>query len=250
MAFPALDRAWPVVHFEEIDSTNEEAQRRARLGDRGPVWIQADFQTAGRGRMGRSWASPSGNLCATAFFTSSDPPARTALLSFAAALALHEAVGGLRADNRDLRLKWPNDLMWADAKIAGILIETGAISGGLWVAAGFGVNIATAPNVPGRRTGRLADLPGGGGIRPLDLLDALEVSFRGWLSTFRDHGFEPVREAWKERAAGLGQRIGLSPAHGSLEGIFRDLGPDGALILELDGGDLRHIRAGEISVLG
>jgi BirA family biotin operon repressor/biotin-[acetyl-CoA-carboxylase] ligase len=249
MSSAFLGREWPVVHFDEIDSTNEEAQRRARFGETGPVWLHADLQTAGRGRMGRRWASPIGNLCATALFVWPETPAKTALISFAAAVALHEAIASLNVEVRSLSVKWPNDLMAGGAKIAGILIETGATRDGLWVAAGFGVNIASAPQVPDRTTARLCDFPGGRDVDPAALLSSLDARFRFWLGVLAQTGFEPVREAWKDRAAGLGERIALSPASGGGEGVFLDLAADGALVLQDASGELRHIRAGEISVL-
>src|SRR5262245_20470529 len=129
-------RVWPVLRFDEIDSTNEEARRRAVAGDTGPAWLVARGQSAGRGRVGRRWESPPGNLFATALLSYPRGASEAALASFAAGLAVIDAVQATGADISMLRLKWPNDVLAGGAKLSGILIETGSTGGGLWMAAG------------------------------------------------------------------------------------------------------------------
>ena len=110
------------------NSTNEEARRRALAGDPGRLWIVADQQTAGRGRRGRAWMSPRGNLHASALMIDPCPPALAAQLGFVAGVALARAVTDLGA--ADVGLKWPNDLMSRGAKCAGILTEGVGLAGG------------------------------------------------------------------------------------------------------------------------
>jgi len=242
-------RAWPVVRFDTIDSTNEEARRRALAGDTGPAWLTAARQTAGRGRQGRSWSSPEGNLYATALFRFDGGPAQASLVCFLAGLAVIDAVRALGIDDRALRLKWPNDVLLSEAKLAGVLIETGQTPEGMFMAAGFGVNIASAPPQPDRPTACLGDLSALG-LRPADVLGRLDAAFRGRLSQFARHGFAPQREAWLRRAAHIGHRVRARGANGPLEGVMTGLAEDGALLLQLDGGDIHPVRAGEISLLG
>jgi len=245
-----FQRPWPVVRFDEIDSTNEEARRRAASGDFGPCWLLADRQSAGRGRLGRAWDSPSGNLFATALFLFPRPPSEAALACFSAGLAVIEAARTTGVLTSGLALKWPNDVLAGPAKLAGILIETGISGGKLWMAAGFGVNVATAPVRSDRETSCLADLPGGQGLAASRYLVGLDIAFRARLLRLLGEGFEPTRLDWLAHAAHMGQRVELTPPTGRITGIMRGLDHDGALIIALDDGGLYNVRAGEISLLG
>jgi BirA family biotin operon repressor/biotin-[acetyl-CoA-carboxylase] ligase len=134
-----------LVAHEVLGSTNAEALSLARQGERGPLWVVADRQTAGRGRRGRTWISQPGNLYASLLLTASAPPEHWPELSFVAALAAHDAVVEVAPDLKPrLAIKWPNDLVLAGAKFAGILIE--GENGG--VAIGIGINC------PGHPAGR------------------------------------------------------------------------------------------------
>jgi BirA family biotin operon repressor/biotin-[acetyl-CoA-carboxylase] ligase len=241
---------WPVIRFEEIDSTNEEARRRAQSGDLGPCWLTARRQTAGKGRLGRQWDSPPGNLFATALFRFPRPPAEAALACFSAGLAVIEAAEAAGADASPLKLKWPNDVLLGSAKLAGILIETGTDQGELWMAAGFGVNIASAPARSDRPTACLADLPRGSEVAAEQFLGKLDRTFRLRIEGLLAKGFAPTRDDWLARAAHLGSRVEVNPVSGRIEGMMEGLADDGALVLRLDGGALHHVRAGEISILG
>ncbi len=241
---------WPIHRFDEIDSTNSEARRRAELGDFGPCWLSAARQSAGRGRLGRSWDSPAGNLSATALFRVLAKPAEAALACFSGGLAVIDAARAAGVDASRLRLKWPNDVLYGEAKLAGVLIETGASPGGLWMAAGFGVNIATAPLRPDRATACLAQLPGGASLTAVRYLSLLDIALRARLAQLVAEGFASTRADWLAHAAFMGERVELRPSTGRIEGVMRDLAPDGALVLELADGALHHVRAGEISILG
>ena len=241
---------WPIHRFDEIDSTNSEARRRAEQGDFGPCWLSASRQSAGRGRLGRSWDSPTGNLSATALFRFQAKPAEAALACFSGGLAVIDAARAAGVETSRLRLKWPNDVLNGDAKLAGVLIETGASPGGLWMAAGFGVNIATAPLRPDRTTACLAQLPGGASLTAIRYLSLLDIAFRTRLARLAEEGFAPTRADWLANAAFMGERVELTPSTGRIVGMMRDLAPDGALVLELADGALHHVRAGEISILG
>ena len=135
-----------IRRFDEIDSTNEEARRLGDRGEQGPVWIVAARQTAGRGRRGRAWESPSGNFMGTLYLTPHCGPREAGELSFVAALAVHDAVSSLLPPplRPALRLKWPNDLLHERAKLAGILLESSGVAGAevAWVAIGMGINLA------------------------------------------------------------------------------------------------------------
>ncbi|MEL6259087.1 MAG: biotin--[acetyl-CoA-carboxylase] ligase, partial [Pseudomonadota bacterium] len=135
-----MSRDWPVYWFEDIDSTNEEARRRAAgVASVQGQWIAAKRQSAGRGRLHRTWTTIDGNLFATALFSWENPFADAVRIPFAAGLAVVDACRRF-APRADLHLKWPNDVRAAGAKVAGILVETGGATTP-WVAVGIGVNV-------------------------------------------------------------------------------------------------------------
>lgn len=251
MKAPDCSEPWPITLFDEIDSTSEEARRRVAGGDTGPAWLRAEQQVQGRGRQGREWSSPVGNLYATCFFELDATPAEAALVCFSAGLAVIEAAEMSGIQGAGMRLKWPNDVEVDGAKIAGILIESGKASDGkLWMSAGFGVNVLLAPERADRKTARLADFRGGQNLTVDGFLKALDQAFRFRLLRLASEGFEPTRLDWLARASPTGTRVAANPASGRLEGKMAGLGDDGALIMELDDGRLHHVRAGEVAVLG
>lgn len=240
-----LSSAWPVIRFDEIDSTMEEARRRAITGDMGPCWLVTGQQTAGRGRLGRQWTSPKGNLFTTALLPYPGTIMAATLAPFAAGLAVVDAASACGVDTSSLKLKWPNDVLAAGDKLSGILVETGTLHGKLWMAAGFGVNVEVAPERDDRRTACLADLPGGQGVTAQRVLASLDLAFRARLFTLLNDGFEPIRRDWLAAAAYLG---GPVDANG-VKGVMTDLATDGALVVQGDDGSVTHVRAGEISLL-
>jgi len=230
--------------FDTLDSTNEEAKRRALSGEAGPLWIMARTQSAGRGRRGRAWASRPGNLFTTGLYRLEASPARAAQLSFAAALAAADLASEV-IDPLLIRLKWPNDLLIGGRKAAGILLESGAHkAGGLWLAAGIGVNLASHPDDAERPATDFAEH--GVQLSPEDALKRLAARFEHWRGRWADEGFEPLREAWLTRAHGLGERCTVRLESETLEGVFADLSPDGSLRLDLKEGGRRSISAGDV----
>jgi BirA family transcriptional regulator, biotin operon repressor / biotin---[acetyl-CoA-carboxylase] ligase len=237
MPLPAF---FALHHFTEIDSTNDEARRRAAAGAPPGLVIWADRQSAGRGRQGRAWQSPSGNLYCSILLRPDKPAVEVAQLSFAAALAVCEALPGVRA----LRCKWPNDVLIGDKKVAGILLESEAAGGN--VAAliiGFGINLGSHPEGTETPATSLAAV----GIRttPGAVLGDLCRHFLAWYETWRDQGFAPLRQAWLGRAHGLGSEIRVRCGAFETLGRFVDLDASGALVLETSGGR-RHISAGDV----
>ncbi|NWH08962.1 MAG: biotin--[acetyl-CoA-carboxylase] ligase [Alphaproteobacteria bacterium] len=242
----ALPAGYAARLLEEIDSTNEEARRLARAGVEGPLWIMAKTQTAGRGRRGRAWVSPPGNLMATLVMRPDCPAVAAGQLSFVAALAVADLIQGI--DPRlEITLKWPNDVLVHDKKIAGILLEsssspTGALE---FLAIGIGVNLRHHPDgTPYPVTSLAAEtasVP-----EPETALGLLAQGFDRALRMWRAHGFEPIRDGWLKRAKGVGRPVLVRLAEEELEGIFQGLDKDGALILQQPNGLTRLITAGEV----
>lgn len=226
---------WPEgvgkVVLDEIDSTNAEAQRRAAATAR-PTWIAARRQTAGRGRSGRQWDSPEGNLAATLIFRREEPPGAKARLSFHAALAVSDVIASY-APGAAVTLKWPNDVLLDGAKVSGILLEsfsTQAPAANL--AIGIGINLAHFPP-EGQTRWRASSVAAATGHAPDpdDALTRLAARLAHWLAEDEAHGFEPIRSVWLARAAHLGRRIEARLPGSTLVGVFEDVTGDGALVL-------------------
>ena len=230
--------------FDALDSTNEEAKRRALSGEAGPLWIVARAQTAGRGRRGRAWTSANGNLFATGLFRLDASPARAAQLSFAAALAVADLTASV-IPSELVKLKWPNDVLVAGKKVCGILLESGAHpGGGLWLAVGIGVNLVHHPEDQERPATDLA--VHGGAVSPDEAVKRLAERFEHWRTVWARDGFAPIREAWLARAWGLGERCTARLDGETVEGVFADLSDDGSLRLDLNDGRRRLVSAGDV----
>ncbi|HWC62082.1 MAG TPA: biotin--[acetyl-CoA-carboxylase] ligase [Rhizomicrobium sp.] len=223
--------------FEALDSTNEEARRLAEAGERGPLWLLAARQSAGRGRQGRTWYGDHGNLFATLLIEPKRFKAEWAQLSFVAAIAVAETVAPFAPG---AALKWPNDVLIAGQKIAGILLETA----GQGLAIGIGVNLAHYPDGTELPATSLAEL-GAKPPSPREALDLLACHFAQWYDTWDKAGFAPVKEAWLARATGLGSRIRARLPGREYAGVFEGLDDQGALLLN-DGGSIRALAAADI----
>jgi BirA family biotin operon repressor/biotin-[acetyl-CoA-carboxylase] ligase len=240
-----LNTTVPILAFDEIDSTNAEARRRAEAGEAGPLWITAARQSAGRGRRGRVWETGEGNLAATLLQTTDLPPAEAAQISFVAALAVSDLARAQISAGR-VKLKWPNDVLIDARKAAGILVESGPrAQGGLWLAVGVGVNLAHAPTLPERPSIAFADC-GVPAPSPTEALKTLSEAFTIWSTVWRDRGFAAIAGAWTERAFGLGAPCVARPGLETIEGVAEGLDADGALRLRLGDGAVRRISAGDV----
>jgi BirA family transcriptional regulator, biotin operon repressor / biotin---[acetyl-CoA-carboxylase] ligase len=239
--------AWPAgydrVVLDAVDSTNAEALRRAP-GLAGPVWILARRQTAGRGRRGRDWSDPPGNFAATLAVRLPDPPARLALRSFVAALALHDALQSLTDLGAALALKWPNDVLLNSGKLSGILLESG---GQGVLALGIGVNLRHAPPADPAAAHPPVALRAETGfdIGPEALLDHLAPAYAVWEERMQIWGFAPLRQAFLSRAARLGDTITARTQTEAVTGRFETIDDTGALVLTTPQG-LRTIPAADI----
>lgn len=230
-----------VRRFDRIDSTNLEARRLADQGECGPLWLVAEEQTGGRGRLGRAWVSEPGNLYATFLFSIAEGPQAAAQVSFVAALAVHDMVLALRPAVSP-RIKWPNDVLIGGAKFCGVLPEVVG-SAPTRIAIGCGVNVAHAPDGTPYPVTAL-----GGGLRLDAVLGELDSSLTRRLTEWDEgRGFAEIREAWSARALGLGTEVAATAGPTQVTGTFKGLAADGALILESGDGTLIPIHAGEVS---
>jgi len=238
---------WRVERHLNLGSTNDEARRLALAGDPGQLWILAGEQSQGRGRLGRQWTSPAGNLYASALLVDPAPVAIAAQLGFVAGIALQGAVAALGAS--DVKLKWPNDLMHRGAKLAGLLVEGVALGQGrLACIVGIGVNCAQAPAGPSYPVTSLAAAlrrP----VSPDDLFAELAPRFAQALRLWSaGAGFAGVRAAWLEQAVGLGGPIRIAGPVPPREGLFETLDAQGRLVLRNSDG-LETIESGDLVFL-
>lgn len=243
---PSLPEGYRLLAFDTLGSTNDEAKKLARAGDADGTLVWAREQTAGRGRRGRAWASPPGNLYLSLIVRPGATVARAAQLGFAAALGLGDAILGLARAPLQLRYKWPNDLLVGGRKLAGILLEaeTGTGEAVDFVVIGVGVNLASRPDSVEYPATSLAE-EGHPDITPALLLEAFAGHFDAWQGRWRSDGFAPLRAAWLARAASVGERVRVRLERNTLYGRFLDLDHDGALVLDAAEGR-RRVAAGEI----
>jgi BirA family biotin operon repressor/biotin-[acetyl-CoA-carboxylase] ligase len=230
--------------YDTLGSTNAEALALARAGERGPLWVTAKTQTAGRGRRGNAWVSAPGNLFATLLLTQPSPQAVAPQLSFVAALALDDAVSECAPQlASQLNVKWPNDLLLGGKKCAGILIE-GDNGQSFAVAIGIGVNCASHPPETANPATDLAT--DGAEVTPGRLLEALGITMARRLKQWRrGEGFAAIRADWLKRAAGLGDDIRVRLPEREMTGRFEGLDDAGRLLLKTAGG-LTTVAAGEV----
>jgi BirA family biotin operon repressor/biotin-[acetyl-CoA-carboxylase] ligase len=213
----------------------------ARSGAAEGLWLRAERQTAGRGRQGRAWESPIGNLYASTLIRlrPSDPPAAT--LALVAAVALDEVV---RVFGVAPTIKWPNDLLVDGAKLSGILLERAEDA----VVIGFGVNLAHSPQ--GLDRAAISFALYGPAPDPELFAETLAEAFGRWLARWRGEGLGPVRERWLSHAHPQGTALTARLSDGSaVDGLFGGLDAQGALILRLADGSTRVIHAGDVFLL-
>ena len=235
---PVLSDGWTLVALDRVGSTNDEATRLADAGSPEGTVVWAREQTGGRGRRGRNWASPVGNLYSSTILRPECAAPRAAELGFVAALAVADIVPAGRA----IRLKWPNDVLVDGGKVAGILLESAIGQDGLveHVVAGIGINVAFAPQLPEMR------YPGaalGGTVEAA--LEGLARALGVRLAQWRGDGFETIRAAWLAQAGPLGAEVDVRLGEELVRGWFAGLDREGGLLLETAAGP-RTIVSGDL----
>ena len=234
----------------EIDSTNLEGRRLAS-GIEVPTWIIADFQTGGRGRGGRKWVSPRGNLHATLVMPLAGSIRDAPLRSMIASIALRDALDGFIGGRDRLRVKWPNDVLLDGGKVAGILLETVGQAGETRILIGVGVNLLSAPELPERsdRAPRPISIleATGRSIGPTAFLERLARAFDRREMQFRASGFEPIRHDWLRWAWRLGREATFSMERQTVRGTFETVDSDGCAVVHAGGGRQRIAAADMLS---
>ena len=241
--------------FDSVGSTNTEAANAAATGDPGGIWFAAKQQTAGRGRRGRQWESPYGNLAATLLIIPETDPTSAATLGFVAGVALNRALStilpnglvkvGISGNGR-IALKWPNDVMGDGAKLAGILLEASKLPDGRHaVAIGFGVNTLAAPQGLPYPATSLIEL----GVQR-DAETVFEALSDSWVETFGiwndGRGISEVLRHWRGSAAGIGAPVAVNQHGAVVRGIFETIDDAGRLIVRGEDNSRIAITAGDV----
>jgi BirA family transcriptional regulator, biotin operon repressor / biotin---[acetyl-CoA-carboxylase] ligase len=236
-----MAHTFSVRHFDSIGSTNDEARRLAEAGAPHGTAVHADEQTSGRGRLARTWYSPPGNLYISVILRLGVPVQRMSELGFVAALAVADTVAALLPKRIRQTLKWPNDVLVEEAKIAGILLEMEGEAAIL----GIGLNILEAPAAARYQT---TTVVAKGGIASVDSArDILLQRLGAFLTLWESDGFAAIRAAWLERSYPLGAAIKVNTSGATQEGHFAGLDETGALLLQTPSG-IERILAGDTSI--
>jgi BirA family biotin operon repressor/biotin-[acetyl-CoA-carboxylase] ligase len=255
----AVDSGVRLESLGTTGSTNAEARLKAQRGDNGPLWITATAQTQGRGRHGRGWISPPGNLYASLLMRDPSPFEHAPQLAFVTALALRDAIA-LKANTLapQLKFKWPNDLLLDGRKCAGILIEGEATPDNgtgkrFIVVIGIGVNCSSHPPrgdcMSDGRTGFPAtDLRAhGAAITPEQLFGRLSATMCLRIAQWdRGRGFPAILSDWLAHARGIGEPIAVRNGDAEMQGRFVGIDQSGRLMLEVKDGDIKTISAGDV----
>ena len=243
------------VH-DEIDSTNARLLAITDLPAGRFDACLAEFQTAGRGRLGRGWLAPFGSgLCLSWSWLFREAPAGLASLSLAVGVAAVRALAACGVHG--VRLKWPNDLLVGEGKLGGILCELRAEAAGpAYVVVGLGLNVA----LPATARARIATASAAaGGLEPAALADrgpppsrdrlaaALLGALGAMVDEFEAHGFTPFHGEWSSADALAGRGVRVIAHRTERAGIARGIAPDGALLLEIDG-RAERVTSGEVSL--
>ncbi|HET9691024.1 MAG TPA: biotin--[acetyl-CoA-carboxylase] ligase [Acidimicrobiales bacterium] len=231
-ALAASTRFGDLRHFDSIDSTNRWLREEAAAGAPEGLVAVADHQSAGRGRLGRTWEAPAGSalLMSVLLRPAHLPPERLHLVTAAVALAAADACADLAGVAAEL--KWPNDLLVGDRKLAGVLAE--AVAGAVVV--GIGVNLSAGP--PGA-----AHLGEGGAAADRDaLLSALLTGLERRLAA----GWDAVATEHRARCGTVGRRVRVELADRTITGVARAVDPDGRLVVAADDGTEVAVTAGDV----
>ena len=218
----------------------------ARTGHRGPVWVVADQQTGGRGRHGRVWIAPRGNLNASLMLIDPAPSARLPELGFVAGVALAQTLHDMLGGDPGLKIKWPNDMVYRGAKLSGLMLEGSRLADASQVCIiGIGVNCEDHPLDIGYAATNLSKVAGRT-VKASEILARLTQAMDRELGLYaRGANFDYIRERWLGFAAGIGGTLRVQSGLRTTEGQFETIDDAGRLVLRTDGGRVT-IEAGDV----
>jgi BirA family biotin operon repressor/biotin-[acetyl-CoA-carboxylase] ligase len=249
---PRLPPVYRLVALDSVPSTMDEARRLAQEGAEDGTLVWAREQTGGRGRRGRGWTSPRGNLYLTLILRPMCPADAAAQLGFVAGLGLVDALGSVVPPLIEVHLKWPNDLLLNDRKAAGLLLELATTPEGEvdFLLLGLGCNVKSFPEDTEFPATSIHFEGAQPSLCEVDVLDAFGRHFLTWVNRWLEDGFAPIRQAWLRHAWRLGEEIEVRADGEALKGTFKDVDDDGGLQLVLPDGEEKRISAGDVFFRG
>ncbi|WP_339045650.1 biotin--[acetyl-CoA-carboxylase] ligase [Candidatus Mesenet endosymbiont of Agriotes lineatus] len=227
-----------LYHYNELSSTNLEATQMAKKGALDGTVVFADMQSSGRGRHGKDWISPKGNLYASIIIRDKADVTQLTHFTFITAVAVGNTLLALSA-NLDLKYKWPNDILINNKKIAGILLETEANTS--WLVIGIGINILSSPEYAVSLS-QICSL----NISSLTLLRELISNFEKVRQRWLLEGFLPIRKMWFERAHMVGSSINVKIGNHLYSGVFSDIDQEGKIVIYTNDNTLVSLESGEV----
>jgi BirA family biotin operon repressor/biotin-[acetyl-CoA-carboxylase] ligase len=243
-------KEYNLLIYEEVDSTNSEALRLARAGVEGNFVIWAQSQTRGRGRNGRTWLNGENNLFTSLLLSPDCKVDALPQISFVTAIAVHDAISNILKKNKitaNVSLKWPNDILINEAKVAGILLESIYVRAVKrnYLVVGIGVNVNHAPIVETRAITCLKDIIG----HELDtgqIFDKVIAYFDLYYKKWQEDGFIEIRKTWLKKAHNINNVITIDSGNNRVSGIFKDIDFSGAIRIKLACGRIYSLNAGEV----
>ncbi|MFK4823925.1 biotin--[acetyl-CoA-carboxylase] ligase [Paenochrobactrum sp. BZR 588] len=247
----AQSQSYRLETFETIGSTNAVALERAASGDQGKIWFVSKRQESGRGRRGRAWSTPEGNLASTLLLVEHFDIKIAATLGFVAGLSLAEALEAVFSNSATkntpkVTLKWPNDVFVNGAKLSGILLETTLLSQNRFgLAIGIGTNIVSHPTDLPYEATCLQKLGSDCDAETLfmALSDAWAVNYQIWNNGL---GLDAIRLKWLEHAHQLGNPVSVMVDDKLVEGVFETIDSSCRLVIRADDGIRTTITAGDV----
>jgi BirA family biotin operon repressor/biotin-[acetyl-CoA-carboxylase] ligase len=248
MDAPGLLHGFRLITLDTVGSTNDEAKRLAGEGAGDGTLIRARRQTAGRGRLGRTWVSETGNLYVSMILKPGCRLGQAGQVGFVAANAVADAITEVLPGTVTVGCKWPNDVLAAGRKVSGMLLESEMSGTGNldWLIAGIGINVDSHPKDANFPATSLKACGADGGISADTVLEAFCRHFRAGYAEWSRDGFEPARRAWLAHAVGRGRDIRARTATATLEGVFEDVDAGGALVVREADGRRTLVSAGDV----
>ena len=235
-----------IIHYDVIDSTNLESKRLIEKEKIiSPTWIIANKQTAGRGRGEKKWVSREGNLLASLVLPIDFPLDRLPFLSCVVALSLHQCISKVITDNKLLRVKWPNDILYDDAKLSGVLIENSLSQRKNFSIIGIGINIAHHPMIEGKKTTSLNAIAQNS-IKAMDLIKPLTIILSEYLEKLINNSESDLIDEYKRKCWNYNKKVKFIINDRVLEGTLIDISKDFEIIINSNNKNFK-LNAGELS---
>lgn len=235
--------SWTIDHYDCVESTQDILKEKASQGANEGLVVVATEQSAGRGRHGNVWSAPKGNLYMSFLLRPDCTPSDAGQYSFLIAVALSSTLDEFMSAEHEKKLKWPNDVLINNKKIAGILLESdlspqGKVSD-LYI--GVGVNILNSPE------GKISVSDISEKTTSVEyFLNLFLKKISEYYDLYNKNGFKEIKELWVSQAYKLGQEISVRLPNETLKGVFEGVDENGTLLLQLDNGERQLITAGEV----